>query len=94
MRTQYQKLNVPIKDLQVFDSFNQSVPAEIHQALSFGETHYSLFFKATVPPLGYATFRIQPVNDSSTSYSVPFISSRINTPREWKTNKFYQVHVQ
>mmetsp|Transcript_3370 Transcript_3370/g.4180 ORF Transcript_3370/g.4180 Transcript_3370/m.4180 type:complete len:766 (-) Transcript_3370:54-2351(-) len=70
-RTQYHKVNVPVDSLQVFDSQGNTVPSEIHEALSFGEVGYSLFFKAeSIPPLGYSAFVIRP------SSSLPFVASK------------------
>ena len=72
-RTQYQKINVPIKNIAVFDSQNNTIKAEVHEALSFGEYHYSLFFKATVPPLGYSSYRIEPINNQNDPKLIKFI---------------------
>lgn len=68
-RTQYVKLNIPIVGVKIYDSHGNEMDHETHEALSYGEIGYSLFFKAeSIPPLGYQSYSIKPITNATSSY--------------------------
>ena len=67
--------------MEVLDSTGAKVTNyEVHDALSYGETGYSLFFMAeNVPPLGYAGYTVQ---QSSSSVLIPSTTIHVDESKQ------------
>lgn len=89
-RTDFIKLNIPNVLVNVLSANNSNIPAQIDPNLSHSNQAH-LFFQVTVPALGYATYFIQPSQNSSyTEKGVVTTVSNSNSNSSI-SNNFYQL---